>query len=90
MERVHRRVLEAVVERYDGCEQPVTAAEISVICAIGEDSVRTCFDKLQRNHLIKPVDDDGFRPTVTARELLDLNLDYDELLVLDTDPEEDS
>lgn len=88
MDRLHRRVLERIVEQYDEEEQPVTAVEVGVSCAIDEESVRACFETLERNHLIVPVSDSGYRPTITARELLELDLDDDGVFILDAEPEE--
>jgi predicted transcriptional regulator len=69
------RLLTWLVDRYDTEEQPVTPAEVA-----------NRFDSLESQCLLATVEG-GYRPTVTARELLELDIDDDTFLVLDTGPE---
>jgi len=82
------RILSRVVDRYDADQQPVTPAGIANATATDVEEIRACFDSLEENCLLTTVDDGGYRPTVTARELLELDIDEDSLLVLDTCPDE--
>jgi predicted transcriptional regulator len=71
------------VERYDAAEQPVTPIEAADHFGIDVETARTCFDEFESNDLLATVGDRGYRPTVTARELLELDVDDTEFLVLD-------
>jgi predicted transcriptional regulator len=77
-----------LVDRYDAAEQPVTPTETADHFGIDVETARACFNEFESNHLLKPVDGEGYRPTVTARELLELDVDDTEFLVLDTCREE--
>lgn len=89
MTRNQLQVLSWFVDRYDAAEQPVTPAAAADHFGIDVDTARSCFEEFESNHLLKPVDDRGYRPTVTARELLELDFDDSEFLVLDTCREEE-
>jgi predicted transcriptional regulator len=82
-------LLARIVERYDDGQQPVTAASLADVLDRDESEIRDCLANLTANELLAPVDA-GYRPTVTARELLALDIDLEnELVVLDFDaPEE--
>jgi len=83
------QLLREVVDRYDETGQPLPPS--AVVDPIDADVARveSCLERFESNHLVARVDD-GFRPTITARELLELDIDLDEdsLLILDTVPEE--
>lgn len=83
------QVLSWVVDRYDEDETPVTPAEAASHFGSDIETVRSCFENFERNCLLTTVEADGYRPTVTARELLELDLDDGTVLILDTDPEDD-
>jgi hypothetical protein len=51
-------------------------------------AVDDALDTLESRCLLATADD-GYRPTVTARELLDLDIDDDTFLILDTEPEDE-
>lgn len=77
------QVLSWLVERYDAAERPVTPTEAADHFGIDVETARSCFDEFESNHLLKSIDKQGYRPTVTARELLELDFDDSEFLVLD-------
>jgi len=79
-------LLAAIVDRYDQSEQPVRPADFART-PTELRSIRDCFEDFESKHLLAREDGD-YRPTVTARELLELDIDEDELLFLDCDPEE--
>lgn len=83
------QLLREVVDRYDETGQPLSPS--AVVDPVDADAARVeaCLQRFESNHLVVRVDG-GFRPTVTARELLELDIDLDDnsLLILDTVPEE--
>jgi predicted transcriptional regulator len=81
------QILSRVVDRYEADEQPATPAEIANATGTDIEEIRACFDNLEENCLLTTVDDGGYRPTVTARELLELDIDEESLLILDTCPD---
>ena len=82
----HMEVLAETVSRYDSREAPVTAVDLAAEIDADAETIRTCFEDFESKCLLKPVGD-GYRPTVTARELLDLDVDDEMLLILDAEPE---
>ncbi len=78
-------VLSRIVDRYDEDGKPVTPEEIAESVQIDPNAVQHCFEELEENLLLAPVDH-GFRPTVTARDLLELDIDDGKLVIVDTDP----
>jgi predicted transcriptional regulator len=81
-------VVSWIVDRYDANQQPVTPAEVANHTGSDVETLRSCFENLEANCLLTTVDGGGYRPTVTARELLELDVDDDTFLILDTCPEE--
>lgn len=81
------QLLRLLVARYDDEERPVTPSAIADSVDTDEKTVRTCLVELESNHLVVPVED-GYRPTVTARELLELDVEDGSLLIIDTAPDE--
>jgi len=79
-------LLAAIVDRYDECEQPVKPVEFART-PTQLQSIRDCFEDFNSKYLLAR-EDGGYRPTVTARELLELEIDDEELLLLDCDPKE--
>ena len=69
-----RRLLEYVVERYDREERPVRPADAAGNLDIDESVVTHCLTAFADCHLVVN-EGEGYRPTVTARELLALNWD---------------
>ena len=80
------RVLSRFVSRYDEREKPVTPAEMATMVDANAEMIQQFFEDFESKHLLKPVGN-GYRPTVTARELLALDIDDDALVILDTQPE---
>lgn len=81
------QVLSETVTRYDTQEEPVTPEELAETVEGDIETVRGCFEEFESKHLLKCVEG-GYRPTVTARELLELDVPDSTLLVLDVEPEE--
>jgi predicted transcriptional regulator len=78
-----RRILEHVVAAYDRRERPVSAAEVARACEVDPERVRACFAELCECALLARVGSGGYRPTTTARELLALDVDCDDLVIVD-------
>jgi len=83
MERANCPVLAATVEYYDSTGGPVTPAAITDTLDRDEATVATRFRQLVDCELLAPVQD-GYRPTVTGREFLDLDVECGPIIV-DTD-----
>lgn len=79
-------LLAAIVERYDECEQPVKPVEFART-PTQLQSIRDCFEDFESKYLLAR-EDGHYRPTVTARELLELDIEDNEVLLLDCEPEE--
>jgi len=69
-----RRLLEYVVERYDRGERPVKPEDAASDLGIEESVVSHCLGAFADCHLVAD-EGEGYRPTVTARELLALDWD---------------
>jgi len=81
----HMDVLSETVALYDGRGAPVTPPELAEKLDTDDGRIRTCFEDLESKCLLKQVTG-GYRPTVTARELLELELSGDLPLVVDPAP----
>jgi predicted transcriptional regulator len=83
MDESSYRLLEQVVAQYDETDGPVSPERLAT--AVDEDlaSVGKRLVRLERCELLATVDG-GVRPTVTARELLALDIDDPSVLVIDT------
>lgn len=79
------QLLRRLVERYDDTDQPLPPSAVAD-CVDGDvGRVETCLERFEANHLVTRVGDEGYRPTVTARELLELDIDLDDpVFILDT------
>lgn len=75
------RLLETAVSQYDGTEQPLTPAAVAAHIDAPPAAVEEAFDRFVECELLVAAED-GFVPTITARELLELNLDG-EFVVID-------
>lgn len=80
-------VLSRIVDRYDEDGEPITPEEIAEGVQMDPDAMQHCFEELEENLLLAPLDH-GFRPTVTARDLLELDIDDGELVIIDADPQD--
>ncbi len=79
------RLLRWLVDRYDTEREPVTPAEVAEHFDGDTGAVDDALDSLESRCLLATAGD-GYRPTVTARELLELDIDDDTFLILDTEP----
>lgn len=80
------RLLEFVVGTYDDLERALTPADAATRFGMTREQAVECFGKLVECELLTKADD-GYRPTITARELLELDID-DEFVVVDANLEE--
>jgi predicted transcriptional regulator len=80
------QLLTWLVDHYDATEQPVTPTAAADRFDNDIEIVRDVFDSLESDCLLASVEG-GYRPTVTARELLELDIDDDTFLILDTEPD---
>ncbi|RXK51148.1 hypothetical protein [Halorientalis pallida] len=79
------RLLEFVVATYDEVDRPLTPADAAARLEVGHQRADDCFERFAECELLATVDG-GYRPTVTARELLDLDVD-DEFVIVDATPD---
>lgn len=75
-------VLVEVVDQYEESGEPVTAAAIAESRGVSRTTLSQSLDSLCDFELLEPTEQ-GYRPTVTARELLALDIELDDALVLD-------
>jgi predicted transcriptional regulator len=75
-------VLETVVTRFDETTKPVTLATVAAALDLSPATVAPILSDLEGYELLRRTDG-GYRPTVTARELLELDVFDEELVVLD-------
>jgi len=80
------QALSETVQLYETQGEPVTPAGLAAEMDAETEAIRTCFDDFESKHLLKRIDG-GYRPTVTARELLELDIENDDLVILDTEPD---
>jgi predicted transcriptional regulator len=83
MNRKNCPVLSAVVERYDRTGEPVSPSPVASALEREEESVASRLSQLVACELLAPTGD-GYRPTVTGREFLELDVECGPLIV-DTD-----
>lgn len=75
-------VLLAVVEANDATDEPVPTGVLADSLGVSEDSLSEPLDSLCACELLEATGD-GYRPTVTAWELLELDIDPGDVLVVD-------
>jgi len=75
-------VLVEVVDQYEQSEEPVTARTVAESQAVPEETLSNTLESLCEFELLE-LTEEGYRPTVTARELLALDIELDDVLVLD-------
>ncbi|WP_135665622.1 hypothetical protein [Halorhabdus rudnickae] len=80
MEHENCPVLAAAVEHYDTTGGPVTPAAIRGLLERDEAAIETRFRQLVDCELLAPVEN-GYRPTVTGREFLDLDVECGPIIV---------
>jgi DNA-binding IclR family transcriptional regulator len=74
-------ILAFAVRVYDEREEPLTPSAVADRFGLTAETATERLDRLADCELLAP-ESDGFRPTVTARELLALDID-DEFVVVD-------
>ncbi len=79
------QILSRTVTRYETQGEPVTPAGLAAEMEAETEVIRTCFDDFESKYLLKQTEG-GYRPTVTAHELLELDIEHDDLVILDTEP----
>jgi Holliday junction resolvasome RuvABC ATP-dependent DNA helicase subunit len=75
-------LLTEITDRYQQAGEPVAVQELCESLDVPESAIEDSLDSLCEFELLERTDS-GCRPTVTARELLALEIDPDEVLVLD-------
>lgn len=75
-------LLTEIVDRYERGGDPVAARELAASLEASESSLDESLGSLCEFELLERTDS-GYRPTVTARELLALDVEFDDVLVLD-------
>lgn len=75
-------VLVAIVEESRRTGDPVPAGRVAETLGVSEAALAGALDSLRECELVEATGD-GYRPTVTARELLELDVAFDDVLVLD-------
>ncbi|MEF8851869.1 MAG: hypothetical protein V5A44_02320 [Haloarculaceae archaeon] len=75
-------VLVEVVDRYRESGEPVRARAVAESLEVPESALSQPLDSLCEFELLRSTER-GYRPTVTAHELLALDIDLDETLALD-------
>lgn len=76
------QLLERTVSEYEDQQRPLTPAEAARRFGLSPNEVAARFERLAKCELLARVDE-GYRPTVTARELLELDVNGG-LLIIDT------
>lgn len=82
MTHVTHTLLVELTERYERTGDPVTAQELVDSLAASETAVDQALDSLCEFELLAATGN-GYRPTVTARELLELDVEFDDVLILE-------
>lgn len=77
------QLLACAVEYYDEGPQPVTCRQVAERFETPPAAVRSCFERLVECKLLARIDG-GYRPTITGREFLELDID-DEMIIVDPD-----
>jgi len=75
-------VLVEVFDRYRESGEPVAAETIAESLNVPEERLSSVFESLREFELLVRTDG-GYRPTVTAEELLALDIELDDVVVLD-------
>jgi hypothetical protein len=75
-------VLVTVVERYDDTGEPLSTAAVAARTGGDEDAVAAALDRLAASEFLVEMSA-GFRPTVTARWFLALDIDMDEVVAME-------
>ncbi len=87
MTAVRQRILERLVTFHETHQDPVTATELARQLDHRPSVVDDHLHSLERCDLLKESVDKGYEPTITAHELLALDLGEDALVVVDCEEE---
>jgi hypothetical protein len=82
-------LLEFVVRTYDDVDRPLTPADAATSFDLDRERAADCFQRLTECELLASVEN-GYRPTVTARQLLELDIDEGVVVVDANLDEQDS
>jgi DNA-binding IclR family transcriptional regulator len=88
MTPAHLRFLDALVARYDETDRPVDPVDVARAGGLAPAEVDGIVAELAAMDLLRRLDDGRIRPTVTARELLALDLTAADIVCLDPVPKE--
>jgi len=75
-------VLVAVCEEYDAAEEPVSPQQIATAVGTTPGQVRPILESLSRSEFLAQTDG-GYRPTVTAREFLELDIELADVAIVE-------
>jgi len=75
-------VLVTLYDRYDATDTPVTAETIAQRCGESPADVVPVLHSLDRTDFIVETDT-GYRPTITAREFLQLDVEFGDVVAID-------
>lgn len=79
-----RRLLEVLLNQYEASNAPVSVAELASQLDTGREVTRKQLGKLERYELVtSDGTGTGYRPTVTGREFLELELDDDDFFLFE-------
>lgn len=82
MTPTRRRLLERLVSCHNQSGDPVTPGQLATCLQLDPAAIESHLNHIRDCELVTRADD-GYTPTVTAHELLALDLDDDSLLVVD-------
>lgn len=82
-----RRLLRALIAEADQCDGPVGPGRLAERVDPGEPRVREALEFFASNRLATRRDA-GYEPTVTARELLAVDLDDEAFMIIDVPDDE--
>lgn len=76
-------LLEAFVSTHEEEGKPITVGELATQLGENPADVAEGLQSLKSYELVQHPDGEGYVPTITARELLELDIDTDTFLILD-------
>jgi predicted transcriptional regulator len=74
-------VLVAVVQRYDNTGEPLSTAAVAARTDGDDDAVAAALERLAASEFLVETAT-GYRPTVTAREFLALDIEVDDIVAV--------
>jgi predicted transcriptional regulator len=82
MSPLSHTVLVTLRDRYDATEEPVAADTVAELCGEAQADVIPVLRSLCGTDFVVKTDD-GYRPTVTAREFLKLDVEVEDVVAVD-------